>query len=53
MKAITVSTVVALLVAVPLLFKKREPQPVEIRKDERGTTTDEDRRYDVDDFLTS
>lgn len=50
MKTVTISTIMVILVAIPMMFKKREPNLVEVRSDE-GKSTEEIRRYDIDDFL--
>ena len=52
MKTVTVSTILALLVAIPFIFVKRHLNPVELRIANREGLTDENRRYDIDDFLT-
>jgi hypothetical protein len=52
MKTVTVSTILALLVAIPFIFVKRHPKPVELLLTNREGLTDENLRYDIDDFLT-
>ena len=52
MKAVTISTFLALLVAIPLMFKKREPSVLIVRSGDETGSNDETRRYDIDDFLT-
>jgi len=52
MKTVTVSTILALLVAIPFIFVKRRMKPIELRITTGESLTDENRRYDIDDFLT-
>ncbi len=52
MKTVTISAFLAILVAIPLMFKKRVPNPVEVRLGETTGSNEETRRYDIDDFLT-
>ncbi len=51
MKAATLTTVLAMLVAVPILLLHRDPktQPVQ---NEEGKRDNESLRYDIDDFLS-
>ena len=51
MKTATISAFLAVLVAIPILFKKRESNLVEVHSNE-GKSNEEIRRYDIDDFLT-
>ena len=53
MKTATITAVMALLVAIPLILKKKRLTPLEI--DNLGNETapsDENERYAIDDFLT-
>ena len=53
MKPMTLTALMALLVAIPLILKKKRPTPVKI--DNLGNETapsDENERYAIDDFLS-
>ena len=53
MKTMTITAVMALLVVVPLVLKKKRLTPV--KTDNLGneaTSSDENERYAIDDFLT-
>ena len=53
MKTMTFTAVLAVLVAIPLILKKKRPQLVPLESGtDGGTMTDEARRYAIDDFLT-
>ncbi len=53
MKAMTLTAVMALLVAIPFIIGKKRLQPIQVNGENAGTElTDENLRYDIDDFLT-
>lgn len=51
MKAVTMTAIMAVLVTIPLILGKRKPVPLPIREQRRRKPDDEDRRYDIEDFL--
>ena len=53
MKTMTLTAVLAVLVAIPLILKKKRHQLALLESDTDGeTVADEARRYSIDDFLT-
>ena len=52
MKTAAISTFLAILVAIPLMLKKRDPNPVEVLVGNTTGSNEETKRYDIDDFLT-
>jgi len=53
MKTVAITAVMALLVAIPLILRKKRLQPIQInRENGEARPGDENRRYAIDDFLT-
>jgi len=53
MKTITFTAVMAVLVVVPFILRKKRPQLIPFEpQTEGGKMTDESLRYAIDDFLT-
>jgi hypothetical protein len=53
MKTITFTAVMAVLVAIPFIFRKKSPQLIPFQpQTDSGTMTDEALRYAIDEFLT-
>jgi|GEM_PF-4670425 hypothetical protein len=53
MKTMTITALMALLVAIPFIVRKKAPQAATAsHSDSSAVMTDEDLRYAIDDFLT-
>jgi len=53
MKTITFTAVMAVLVAIPFILRKKRPQLIPFQPEtDCGTSTDEVLRYAIDEFLT-
>jgi hypothetical protein len=52
MRALAITAVLGVLVALPLLFSRRQPEVAAIKAGGNPKQVDSNLRYDVDDFLT-
>ena len=52
MKPVTVTAIIALILAIPLLIRGRKPSTVRVWTGQQPGNNDSDSRYDIDDFVT-
>lgn len=53
MKTVAFTAMMALLVTIPLILGKRKLQAIRVKGEKEGTApSDENQRYDIDDFLS-
>lgn len=53
MKALTITTIIGVLVAIPLIFARRKEATVPVATRTKQKAADVNLLYDVDDFITS
>lgn len=53
MKTLTITTLIGVLVAIPLIFARRKATAVPVVLRSEGRTVDVNLLYDVDDLITS
>lgn len=51
MKPVALTAIMAILVTLPLILGKKKPVLVPMREPAGSRPNDEDRRYDIEDFL--
>lgn len=52
MKIVTMTAIMAVLVTIPLILgRRRKPVLIPVREQRSSKPGDEDRRYDIEDFL--
>ena len=53
MKTVTLTALMALIVAIPVLLNKKKLVPIKIDSSKNeAASSDENRRYSIDDFIT-
>jgi hypothetical protein len=52
MRAFTITAILAALIAIPLMQRKRRLEVAEVKPEFGGRLSGDDLKYDIDDFLT-